>query len=132
MHNLIQLAAHNTFVSEFPRANVTQVTLQLAPEPQRRLPSTENATIELPTDEFLSIVLFLGATCSNCISAPTLFHDVPEGDNVVDTESLALTDPSRRLTTSRAEMVDSLKDHIQNDVSGVMPSLTITTFIQIS
>ena len=111
---LLQLAAHNTFVSEFQHINFTQVIVTALPELTAQ--SRSQSTFTMREVIVVKIIGWCRGPCELTFRSGTTLHD--------DVHVLA-----RRSTTS---MVDSLKDHIQNDVSGVMPSLTITTFIQIS
>ena len=109
---LLQLAAHNTFVSEFQHINFTQVTVTALPELSAQ--SGSQSTFTMREVKVVKISGMCRGPCElDYRSGTTLFDDAHA--------------PARRLTTS---MVDSLKDHIQDDVSGVMPSLTITSFIQ--
>ena len=121
--NLIRLAAHDALVSTFkPTIDITEVRVmpESKAEPSRRRVQEDNDTnvLEWARREPLIITtLYVEGTCRG--GCPSISNGLEN-------------DATHRRLGFMTDVVDTLEDLIQNDVESVNPSMTITTFVQIS
>ena len=120
--NLIQLAAHDALVSEFKHINFTEVRVE--EQQERRLQE------RTPTG-IVNIVLFVRGACRGCIDQ----DGVTWVNNVSNLPQAPSEDETTQTASSERRLMgtmNALQELIQHSVSGVMPSLNISTIIQIS